>query len=83
MGQCLATPCGHDLMLNSGELFHETMTVLGNVMEHSFKIVMGMGVWKDVQGVLSGEATPTAQRVCVPLPVTPGTVAWLGGYFQH
>ena len=34
--------------------------------EHSFKIVMGMGVWKDAQGVLSGERQPPPPSVCVP-----------------
>ena len=33
VGQCLATPCGQwPIMLNSGELVQDTMTVLGNVM---------------------------------------------------
>lgn len=52
-------------MLDSGGLVKEAMTVLLNA-SITFKITMGMDVWKDTQGMLSGERQPPSiPPVCV------------------
>lgn len=68
-------------MLNSGELAQETMTVLGMLCEHSLKIVLGMAVWKDAQGMLNGGGNPHRSG-CVYPPVTLGGSGRFGAIFN-